>query len=60
MKVRPGLTILCKYNPLKNDKDEVIGLVMNFRDLTEVKKMAEELTGIKKMTWSLEHKIMSL
>ncbi|HEY8890689.1 MAG TPA: sensor histidine kinase [Clostridium sp.] len=53
MKVRPGLTILCKYNPLKNDKDEVIGVVMNFRDLTEVKKMAEELTGIKKMTWSL-------
>ncbi|MBU3153358.1 ATP-binding protein [Clostridium estertheticum] len=53
MKVRPGLTIFCKYNPLKNDKDEVIGLVMNFRDLTEVKKMAEELTGIKKMTCSL-------
>ena len=53
MKIRPGLTIFCKYNPLKNDKDEVIGLVMNFRDLTEVKKMAEELTGIKKMTCSL-------
>ncbi|MBZ9608760.1 sensor histidine kinase [Clostridium estertheticum] len=53
MKVRPGLTILCKYNPLKNDKDEVIGWVINFRDLTEFKKMAEELTGIKKMTWSL-------
>ncbi len=53
MKVRPGLTILCKYNPLKNDKNEVIGVVLNFRDLTEVKKMAEELTGIKKMTWSL-------
>lgn len=51
--VRPGLTIFCKYNPLKNDKGEVIGLVMNFRDLTEVKKMAEELTGIKKMTCSL-------
>ncbi|MCB2295223.1 sensor histidine kinase [Clostridium algoriphilum] len=53
MKVRPGLTILCKYNPLKNNKNEVIGVVMNFRDLTEIKKMAEELTGIKKMTWSL-------
>jgi len=53
MKIRPGVTIFCKYNPLKNDKNEVIGLVMNFRDLTEVKKMAEELTGIKKMTWSL-------
>ena len=53
IKVRPGLAILCKYNPLKNDKDEVIGVVINFRDLTEMRKMAEELTGIKKMTWSL-------
>jgi len=53
MKVRPGLTILCKYNPLKNDKDEVIGVVINFRDLTEIKKMADDLTGITKMTWSL-------
>ena len=53
IKVRPGITILCKYNPLKNDRDEVIGVVINFRDLTEVKKMADEITGIKKMTWSL-------
>jgi len=53
IKVRPGLTVICKYNPLKNDKGEVIGVVMNFRDLTEVKKMAEELTGIKKMAWAL-------
>lgn len=53
IKVRPGVTILCKYNPLKNDKNEVIGVVLNFRDLTEVRKMADELTGIKKMTWSL-------
>ena len=53
IKVKPGITILCKYNPLKNDKNEVIGVVVNFRDLTEVRKMADELTGIKKMTWSL-------
>ncbi|MGB4440149.1 MAG: sensor histidine kinase, partial [Sedimentibacter sp.] len=53
VKVRPGVTILCKYNTLKNDKNKVIGRVVNFRDLTEVKEMAEELTGIKKMAWSL-------
>jgi two-component system CitB family sensor kinase len=53
VKVRPGVTILCKYNILKNDKNKVIGRVINFRDLTEVKKTAEELTGIKKMAWSL-------
>lgn len=53
IKIRPGVTILCKYNILRNDKNKVIGQVINFRDMTEVKKMAEELTGIKKMAWSL-------
>lgn len=51
--VRPGVTILCKYNILKNDKKQIIGHVINFRDLSEVKKMSEELTGIQKMAWSL-------
>jgi len=53
IKVKPGVTIMCKYNPLRNDRNKVIGAVINFRDLTEFKKMAEELTGIKKMTWAL-------
>lgn len=53
VKIRTGVTILCKRNILKNDKKQVIGQVINFRDLTEVKKMSEELTGIKKMAWSL-------
>lgn len=53
VRITPGVTILCKHNILKNDKDKVIGSVINFRDMTEVKKMAEELTGIKKMAWSL-------
>lgn len=53
VKVRTGVTILCKYSILKDDKNQVIGRVINFRDLTEVKKMSEELTGIKKMAWSL-------
>lgn len=33
--------------------EEIIGVIASFRDKTEVTKMAEELTGIKKMTWSL-------
>lgn len=53
VKIRPGVTILCKYSTLRDAKNQVIGQVVNFRDLTEVKKLAEELTGIKKMTWSL-------
>lgn len=53
IKIKPEVSILCKYNPLKNDKNQDIGAVVNFRDLTEIKHMAEELTGIKKMTWAL-------
>lgn len=53
VKIRPGVTILCKYNILKDDKNHILGKVINFRDLTEVKELAEELTGIKKMAWSL-------
>jgi two-component system CitB family sensor kinase len=53
IKVRPGLNIMCKYNPIKGFKNEILGLVINFEDLTEVRKMAEELTGIKKISWSL-------
>ena len=53
VKVKPGVTVLCKVNTIKNDKNESIGEIINFRDLTEVKKMADELTGIKKLTWSL-------
>jgi len=53
IKVRPGVSIMCKYNPIKGYKNQVLGLVVTFEDLTEVRKMAEELTGIKKMAWSL-------
>lgn len=53
VKVRPGVSIISKYTPLKNEKDQLIGILVNFRNLTEVKALAEELTGIKKMTWSL-------
>lgn len=51
--IRPGVTILYKSNPITNRKNKVIGQVINFRDMTEVKEMAEELTGFRKMAWSL-------
>lgn len=53
IKVKSGNTIMCKYNPLLDDKQQLIGAVINFRDLTELKQMAEELTGIRKLTWAL-------
>ena len=46
-------TLMCSHTLLKNHKEEIIGVVSSFQDLTEVKNMAEELTGIKKMTCAL-------
>ncbi|MFZ2258663.1 MAG: sensor histidine kinase [Clostridiaceae bacterium] len=51
--IRPGVTIIYKSSPITNHKDKVIGQVINFRDMTEVKDLAEELTGYRKMAWSL-------
>lgn len=51
--IRPGVTILYKSSPITNHKNKVIGQVINFRDMTEVKELAEELTGFRKMAWSL-------
>lgn len=36
-----------------NDRGKIVGAIATFRDKTEVKKLAEELTGVKKMAWSL-------
>ncbi|MCJ7687792.1 MAG: PAS domain-containing protein [Clostridiaceae bacterium] len=46
-------TLMCSHSLLKNPKDEIIGVVSSFQDLTEVKHMAEELTGSKNMTCAL-------
>lgn len=53
MKIRPGITMLCNYYPLKQMNDKVTGVVVSLRDMTTVKHLAEELTGIKKLTWAL-------
>lgn len=53
IKICPGKTLFCSHNLLKNHKNETIGVVCSFQDLTEVKQMAEALTGIKKMTYAL-------
>jgi len=38
--------------PIINE-GKIIGAIASFRDKTEVRKMAEELTGVTKMAWSL-------
>lgn len=45
--------IMTNRIPIINNKGKVIGAIASFRDKTEVTKMAEELTGVKKMAWSL-------
>lgn len=44
--------IMTNKIPIK-DRDKIIGAIATFRDKTEVTRLAEELTGVKKMAWSL-------
>ncbi|MGV8982575.1 ATP-binding protein [Clostridium sp.] len=53
IKIGQDKTLMCSHTLLKDHKEEIIGVVSSFQDLTEVKNMAEELTGIKKMTCAL-------
>ncbi|WGX76224.1 PAS domain-containing protein [Paraclostridium bifermentans] len=47
--------IMTNKIPIK-DREKVIGAIATFRDKTEVTRLAEELTGVKKMAWSLRLK----
>ncbi len=53
VKIKSNKILLCSYTPFSDHKGETIGIVNSFQDLTEVKAMAEELTGIKKMAFAL-------
>ncbi|WML32801.1 sensor histidine kinase [Clostridium sp. OS1-26] len=44
--------IMTNRIPIMN-RGKVVGAIASFRDKTEVTRMAEELTGAKKMAWSL-------
>lgn len=46
-------TVIMTNKILIKDRDKVIGAIATFRDKTEVTRLAEELTGVKKMAWSL-------
>lgn len=53
IKISPRRVLLCSHTIMKNHRNETIGVVSSFQDLSEVKHMAEELTGIKKLTSDL-------
>jgi two-component system CitB family sensor kinase len=44
--------IMTNRIPIMN-RGKVVGAIASFRDKTEVTRLAEELTGVKKMAWSL-------
>ncbi|MEW8995568.1 MAG: sensor histidine kinase [Clostridium sp.] len=44
--------IMTNRIPIK-DRGKIVGAIATFRDKTEVTRLAEELTGAKKMAWSL-------
>jgi len=44
--------IMTNRIPIMN-RGKAVGAIASFRDKTEVTRMAEELTGVKKMAWSL-------
>lgn len=43
-----SLRVLSNTVPITNNKGRVKGAIISFRDLTEVRKLAEELTGVMK------------
>lgn len=45
--------IMTNRVPIINNKGKVVGAIASFRDKTDVTRMAEELTGVKRMAWSL-------
>lgn len=52
-KINVGTTLMCNYNILEDRDKNFMGLVITFEDLTSIKELAEELTGVKKILWSL-------
>lgn len=45
--------LMVNYYPLRDNNGFLIGAIASFQDKTKVKEMAEELTGTKKLLWSL-------
>lgn len=48
-----GITIMANFSPIIDKSKKLLGAIVTFQDLTTVSIMAEELTGIKELTWDL-------
>jgi two-component system CitB family sensor kinase len=52
-KLSDDTIILSNYKGITGNEGNIIGALVNFQDRSLVTKMAEELTGIKLLTWDL-------
>ncbi|MBP1890088.1 sensor histidine kinase regulating citrate/malate metabolism [Clostridium moniliforme] len=53
MRLPMGITIMSNFSSILDEKDNLLGAIVTFQDLTIVTQMAEELTGVKELTWDL-------
>ena len=53
MRLPKGITIMSNFSIILDGKDKILGAIVTFQDLTIVTQMAEELTGVKELTWDL-------
>jgi len=53
LRIKSSLTIISSHTIIRNPNGELTGVVSSFENMSEVKTMAEELIGYKKMTGAL-------
>ncbi|MGL5152965.1 MAG: ATP-binding protein [Clostridium sp.] len=53
IKLKNNIVIMANFYTLIGENGEILGAITTFQDLTIVNNMAEELTGVKELTWNL-------
>ena len=59
-RIRTGKVVLATGNPIFNDKGEVIMVLTNIRDMTDLNKMSHELEQSKEMTFEYKKRLQEL
>ena len=53
IRIPNGIRIMSNFTAILNKEGKTLGAIVTFQDLTKVSQMAEELTGIRELTWDL-------
>ncbi|MDZ4907265.1 sensor histidine kinase, partial [Clostridium perfringens] len=48
-----NITVMGNFYSIIGEYGKVVGAIASFQDFTKVHNMAEELTGVKELTWNL-------